>query len=144
MEIKLDGFVNAELKEYLLSQEGIIDVDINNDGYFVKLNINFNEKTNPIIIMKYIELFEEYQYSNLIEFDKGDNQETKTLKYVADDVCCEYCYMGIVMNLFENDNIKSVKSNFDISDPAFNIEFLIEYSGKYSEQELIQYIEEII
>ena len=57
-------------------------------------------------------------------------------------MCCEYCYMGLVMDLFENDKIKSVKSNFDFNKPAFNIEFLIEYNENYSEQELIKYIKE--
>ena len=50
--------------------------------------------------------------------------------------------MGLVMDLFENDKIKSVKSNFDFNKPAFNIEFLIEYNENYSEQELIKYIKE--
>lgn len=54
MEIKLDGIVNPELKEFLLSQQGITDVDINYDDCFVKLNIKFNEKTSSIIIMKYM------------------------------------------------------------------------------------------
>ena len=142
MEIKLDGIVNPKLKEFLLSQEGIIDVDINYDDYFIKLNIKFNEKTSSIIIMKYIELFEEYKYSNLVEFNKEYVGKIKTLKYTINDMCCEYCYMDLVMDLFENDKIKSVKSNFDFNKPAFNVELLIEYSENYSEQELTEYIKE--
>ena len=67
MEIKLDGTINPELKDFLLNQEGIINVEINYDDYFIKLNIKFNEKTNPNIVMKYIELFEKHKYSNLVE-----------------------------------------------------------------------------
>ena len=142
MEIKLDGTINPELKDFLLSQEGIINVQINYDDYFIKLNIKFNEKTNPNIVMKYIELFEKHKYSNLVEFNKEYEGKIKILKYIVDDMCCEYCYMGLVMDLFENDKIKSVKSNFDFNKPAFNIEFLIEYNENYSEQELIKYIKE--
>lgn len=142
MEIKLDGTINPELKDFLLSQEGITNVEINYDDYFIKLNIKFNEKTNPNIVMKYIELFEEYKYSNLVEFNKEYEGKMKTLKYLIDDMCCEYCYMGLVMDLFENDKIKSVRSNFDFNKPAFNIELLIEYNENYSEQELIKYIKE--
>lgn len=142
MEIKLDDTINPELKDFLLSQEGIINVEINYDDYFIKLNIKFNEKTNPNIVMKYIELFEKHKYSNLVEFNKEYEGKIKTLKYIIDDMCCEYCYMGLVMDLFENDKIKSVKSNFDFNKPAFNIEFLIEYNENYSEQELIKYIKE--
>jgi len=142
MEIKLDGIVNPELKDFLLSQEGITNVDINYDDYFIKLNIKLNEKINPSIVMKYIELFEEYKYSNLVEFNKEYTGKVKTLRYIIDDMCCEYCYMGFVMDLFENNKIKSVKSNFDFNKPAFNVEFLIEYSENYTEQELIEYIKE--
>ena len=142
MEIKLDGTINPELKDFLLSQEGITNVEIDYDDYFIKLNVKFNEKTNPNIVMKYIELFGKYKYSNLVEFDKEYEGKTKILKYIVDDMCCEYCYMGLVMDLFENDRIKSVKSNFDFKAPAFNIEFIIEYDEKYKEKDLIKYIKE--
>ena len=142
MEIKLDGTINPELKDFLLSQEGITNVEINYDDYFIKLNVIFNEKTNSNIVMKYIELFEKHKYSNLVEFNKEYEGKIKILKYIIDDMCCEYCYMGLVMDLFENDKIKSVKSNFDFKMPAFNIEFTIEYDEKYKEEDLIKYIKE--
>ena len=50
--------------------------------------------------------------------------------------------MGLVMDLFENDKIKSVESNFDFDKPAFNIEFTIEYDEDYKEEDLIEYIKE--
>ena len=142
MKIKLDGIVNPELKDFLLSQEGITNVEINYDDYFIKLNIKFNEKTNPYIVMKYIELFEKCKYSNLVEFNKEYDGKIKTLKYIIDDMCCEYCYKGLVMDLFENDRVKSVKSNFDFKKPASNIEFIIEYDEGYEEEDLIKYIKE--
>ena len=142
MEIKLDGIINPEIKDFLLTQEGITNVEIDYDDYFIKLDIKFNEKTNPNIVMKYIELFEKYKYSNLLEFNKEYQGKTKILKYIVDDMCCEYCYMGLVMDLFENDKIKSVKSNFDFKMPAFNIEFTIEYDEGYKKEELIKYIKE--
>ena len=48
------------------------------------------------------------------------------------------------MDLFENDKVKSVKSNFDYKKPAFDIEFIIEFNDNYSEEELINYIHEKI
>ena len=142
MEIKLDGIINPEIKDFLLSQEGITNVEIDYDDYFIKLDIKFNEKTNPNIVMKYIELFEKYKYSNLVEFNKEYQGKTKILKYIVNDMCCEYCYMSLVMDLFENDKIKSVKSNFDFKKPAFNIEFTIEYDEGFKKEELIKYIKE--
>ena len=74
MEIKLDGTINPELKDFLLSQEGITNVEIDYDDYFIKLNVKFNEKTNPNIVMKYIELFGKYKYSNLLSiFNEHSN-----------------------------------------------------------------------
>lgn len=142
MKITIDGLVNSELKDFLLSQEGIIEVVINSVDYFSVFNIKFNKKTTPIIIMKYIELFENYKYSTLVEFDKEYKGGTKKLQYIVDDMCCEFCYKGFVMDLFENDKIKSVKSNFDFIKPAFDVEFFIEYDENYDEKDLIKYIKE--
>lgn len=134
--------MRPELRDFLLSQDGITDVEINYDDYYIKLNIKLNEKIGPNIVMKYIELFEKNKYSNLVEFNKDYDGKTKTLKYVIDDMCCEHCYMGLVMDLFENDKIKSVKSNFVFDKPAFNIEFTIEYDENYKKEDLIKYIKE--
>lgn len=142
MKLILNDFINEELKEYLLIQEGIIYVEFNEKNHLTELNIKYNEKTTPNIIMKYIELFQNNEYSILFEFDKGTIGTFKILKYTIDDMCCEYCYRGLVMDLFENENIKSVKSNFDYNMPAFNIEFIIEYNEKYTKEELIEFIKE--
>lgn len=142
MKLILDDIVNEELKKYLLMQDGIDNVVFDNENLLAKLNIEYNKKTTPEIIMKYIELFQNNKYSILFEFDKGTIGDFRLLKYTIDDMCCEYCYKGLIMDLFENEKIKSVKSNFNFNKPAFDIEFLIEYSEDYSEQELIQYIKE--
>ena len=144
MELTLNDYISDELKDYLLMQNGIIDVVITrtNDKYLTKLNIKYNNKTTPEIIMKYIELFQNNKYSILFDFDKGTMGNYKKLQYTIGDMCCHYCYEGLVMDLFENNKIKSVKSNFEFKMPAFNIEFIIEYSEDFSEQELIEYINE--
>lgn len=144
MELTLNDYISDELKDYLLMQNGIIDVVITriNDKYLTKLNIKYNNKTTPEIIMKYIELFQNNKYSILFDFDKGTIGNYKKLQYTIGDMCCHYCYEGLVMDLFENNKIKSVKSNFEFKMPALNIEFIIEYSEDFSEQELIEYINE--
>lgn len=141
MRLVLDDNINEELKEYLLTQEGITDVDIDNKNSLTVLNIKYN-KTTPEIIMKYIELFQNKKYSILFEFDKNTIEDFKVLKYTIDDMCCEYCYKGLVTDLFENKYIKSVKSNFDYHKPAYNILFTIEYDKNYKEKDLIEYIKD--
>jgi hypothetical protein len=142
MKLILDDLVNEELKEYLLMQDGIVGVEINNEDFLTILNIEYNKKTTPEIIMKYIELFQKNKFSILFEFDKGTIGDFRLLKYTIDDMCCEYCYKGLVMDLFENKKIKSVKSNFDFNKPAFDIEFIIEYDKEYREEELIKYLKD--
>ena len=68
----LDSNLGDELKCYLLEQLGITDVNftMTNKSFITELNIKFNNQTNPIIILKYIELFQKYDYSKILEFDK--------------------------------------------------------------------------
>ena len=140
MKLVLDDFINNELKEYLLMQDGITEVSIDSREFLTVLNIKYNKKVVPETIFKHIELFQKNKFSILFEFDKGYDGDFKILKYVVKDMCCEYCYKSLVSDLFNNKQVKSVKSNFDFSKPAFNIEFTIEYFKKYDENELIKYI----
>ena len=142
MKLVSDDYINKEIKEYLLTQDGIIDVELNEDHNLTILDIKYNENINPNIILKYIELFQNRQYSILFEFDKNTKGNFNVLEYVIDDMCCDYCYRRLVTDLFENEHIKSVKSNFNYQMPAYNIKFIIEYDNDYTEEELIKYIKE--
>ena len=142
MKLVLDDYISEELREYLKMQEGINDVIFNKKDNLTILDIKHNNKITPNIIMKHIEVFQKNKFSILFEFDKGTKGNFKILKYTIDDMCCDYCYRGLIMDLFENENIKSVKSNFDFNMPAYNIQFIIQYDEKYTEDELIKYINE--
>ena len=113
MKLILDDFVNVDLKEYLLMQEGINDIEFDKNKFLTILNINYNNETTPETIMKYIESFQKNEYSTLFEFDKGTIGNFKKMKYTIEDMCCEYCYKCLVRDLFNNIKVKSVKTNFD-------------------------------
>lgn len=140
MKIILDVFFTDELKEYLLSQDGIVEVDLVDLDVFSQININCDKRIAPQIIINYINLFDNNEVPKIIEFDKKTESNFQVLKYTIKDMCCEYCYKSLVEKLFLNESVKSVKSNFDFNKPAFNIEFVIEYDKNYSEKELIKYI----
>ena len=144
MKLILDDVLDSELKDYLLSQDGIIDVQITNKDDIGEINITFDNRITPLLIMKYIELFQNNDHITIMAFDKGTNSKLKQIKYLIDDLCCEYCYKGLIYELFKNKYIKSVKSNFDFNKPAFNIELLIEYDSNYNEEELVKYINDNI
>ena len=136
MKLIVDTILNDELKDYLLSQDGITEVNISNNN--TELDIKYNSPMTPKILRGYIELFDDYK---LIEFDKEIEGSFKTLKYVVNDLCCDFCYLNFINDMYENDNIKSVRSTFDYSNLSHNIEVIIEYK-EYDESELIEYINE--
>ena len=137
MRLVFNDIFTSELKEYLLSQDGINKVSISVKDYISEINIDFDKKLTPKIIVKYIELFQEQTYPAILEFDKGGNIETNVLKYTVDDMCCEYCYEGFVYDLFDNVFVKSLKSNFRPDRSAVNIELVIEYDKNYREEDLL-------
>ena len=144
MKVLLDDFINKELIEYLKTQEGILDVNLNEIDKYIEVEVKHNEKITSNIIMKHIDLFQDNKFSSMLAFDKGLNIKTKKLKYEAGDLCCEYCYKGFVKEVFEDNKIVSFKSNYDIFAPATDIEFEIEYDEKYNEEEIINFIKENI
>lgn len=144
MKVILDDFVNKELIKYLKTQEGILDVKLNEIDTYIEVNVNHNEKITPYIIMKHIDLFLESTYPSIIQFNKELNVKTKHMHYEAGDMCCEYCYKGFIKEMFDNNKIISIKSNYDIYNPAIDIKFEIEYDEKYSEEEVINFIKENI
>lgn len=143
MKIILDDNVNNEIQEYLLTQEGILEVKIKEIDLFYEIEIKHNEKTTPLIIMKYIDLFQNNNQFTIMSFNKKMTN-TKKLKYLVEDICCEYCYKGLVRDLFYRKEINSVKSNFDLKEPAYNVELEIEYDKNYKEEDIIKFIKDNI
>lgn len=142
MYLVLDGIISDELEAFLLSQEGIKKVEINRNEIGNKIHVEYDTSTSPAIIMKYIALFEEYECSELLEFDKGLQYKTRKIKCTVESVCCEYCYKAFVMKLFENKYINSFKSNFDF-DRFTSIIIEVEYTN-YSEDEIVEIIKKNI
>lgn len=142
MELVLNVIYDVGLRDYLLSQDGIINVDMVEERFLTRLNIEFDDRVNYEMILKYIEIYLNYKYPLTVSFDKKKKKNYKTLKYIIDDICCEYCYEQLVYSLFNNQLIKSVKSNFDFDISVFNVEFIIEYDEKISEEDVIKFIQE--
>lgn len=139
MKIIYNDCLKKELRDFLLSQEGINDVKITEENKMDCINIS-GELASSIVV-KLIDLFQENKYSTMFAFDKGKNKNAKKLIYNAKDICCEYCHMHFIRELFDNDNIISVESNFSFDKPAFNIEYIIYYSDTTKEKEVFDYIE---
>ena len=142
MEIVLDDICDSGIKDYLLSQDGIIDVEVIVKDFLSTLRIDYDEATSPLIIIKYINLYLKTKYPIIVNFDKNSKVKLKSLKYSVEDMCCEWCYKSLVGSLFDNQFIKSVNTNFEFDEPAFNIDFVIEYEESLTEEKLIKLIKE--
>jgi copper chaperone CopZ len=138
MRLLIDSTFDKGLDEYLLSQDGINEVEIKNIDFLTELTIKIDNSINEDIVLKFINLFDDNKIPSLVEFDKDVTYQIKELKYTIKDMCCEYCYKGLVEELYEQKYIKSVKSNFDFNVSAYDIEFIIEYDSKYNEEEIIK------
>ena len=59
MKVMLDDIIDKELKTYLLTQDGVEKVEMIDNEDYLEINVDFNNKINPNIIMNYIYLFQE-------------------------------------------------------------------------------------
>lgn len=48
--------------------------------------------------------------------------------------------MHSVRELFDNDSIISVESNFSLDKPVYDIEYIISYKDTYSEKQLVDFL----
>lgn len=113
LTIVLDNWGHKELKDYLLSLKGILDVNINNEKD-LEINIKYDSKLiSNKIIKEEIKLFLDIQKTpSIISFDKHCKNKTTCYKIIRKTICCEYCFKGIIEDLFEIDGIEKVESNF--------------------------------
>ena len=126
MKLILDKVYGNELRTFLLSQDCIVDVNIVVQDFITEIDIKYNKNIIPKIIMNYINLFEKSEYPIMMGFDSKKNDDTKVLKYVVSDLCCEYCLKGMIEELLLINGIEKVNTNFDYinkKDVVLNIEY---------------------
>jgi copper chaperone CopZ len=129
LTIKLNDWdwINQELDQFLKTQTGIIDSITNIKKNIIDIKYD-SEKTNIIIIMKYIRLFLSIgNEPTMLEFNKHSQNELNEYTIKIEDLCCEYCMMGIIEELFEIDGIEEVNSDFDF-DKRENVNIFIKYN----------------
>ena len=119
--IIIDNWGHEELKEYLMSLKGILDVEIKNVEHEIKsdeqLDIYLKYDSSlitPKIIKMEITLFLNItKIPSILSFDKYPKFKTSNYTIIRNDLCCEYCYKGAIEDLFEIEGIEIVKGNFD-------------------------------
>ena len=132
---------HKELKDYLLSLNGVSNVIIDDEKDLV-IDFEYDEKiVSPKILRYEVLAFMEVDYPSLICFNLHET-EAKKYKIVVKDVCCEYCFMDMIEELFTMKGIVSVKSDYDEINHHYNINLYIEYNPNLLKVEDLKRIEE--
>lgn len=112
LTIVFDTLGHKELEEYLLTVKGIKEAKVTNEEK-LKIDIKYDSKeTNPIVIKTEIYIFLEISKTpNMYSFDKHE-KNMKKCEISKKSVCCDYCYMGFIEDLYDMEGITKAESNF--------------------------------
>ena len=112
--IIIDHWGHKELKEYLMSLNGILDVIIKN-GEQLEIYVKYNSNliTSKIIKLEILLFLNILKTPSILAFDKHSTMEMAEYKIIRNGICCEYCLKGAIEDLFEIDGIEKVESNFN-------------------------------
>ena len=111
--LKTDSFEVKELDEYLLSINGIKEVEIKNED-LVSITVKYDESVivENIVKLEILAFLRALKWPSFYEFDRHSKEKTKIYKIERDSICCEFCYADIIEDLYEITGILKVESNF--------------------------------
>lgn len=117
-------WLDKELKEYLLSLNGIHNVELENET----INIKYSPEviTIKIIKLEIVTFIDVLKTPSVISFDKHSNNTLIKTNIIIKDLCCEYCLKGMIEELFLINGIEKVDTDFDYinkKDVLINIEY---------------------
>lgn len=134
-------WINRELDQFLQTQTGIIKSETNLKKNKIEITYE-EEKTTIKIIMNYIRLFLSLQKTPiLLEFNKHSNNELLEYTITIIDLCCEYCFMGMIEELLEINGIEEVNNDFDFITKE-NVHINIKYDPTIIDENEIKKIEQ--
>lgn len=113
LTVVIDDWGHKELKEHLLSLNGILDVAITNKDVleiYIKYNSNLiDAKIIRFEIMLFLNIL---KVPSMLTFDKHSIKKTEEYQIIRKNICCEYCFKSTIEELFEIEGIQKVESNF--------------------------------
>ena len=133
LTIIIDHWGHKELKEYLMSLNGILDVIIKN-GEQLEIYVKYNSNliTLKIIKLEILLFLNILKTPSILAFDKHSTMEMSEYKIIRKGICCEYCLKGAIEDLFEIDGIEKIESNFNkekIYDERDNVIISLKYNS---------------
>ncbi len=112
--IEIDCWMYDGLEEYLLSLPGILEVSISDSRNFI-IDVKYNSDIMKMKVLKLEILFflGILKLPTIISFHKYPKMKTSRYDMVISDLCCEFCFCGMMEDLLDMDGIEKVTSDFD-------------------------------
>ena len=110
-------FLHNELKDYILSLNGVDEVYIDNEENLnIKIIYNKNVISNNILYLE-LNLFLNYKTPYLYSFNKYSDSNLKVYEYKfnKEDDLIEYEYFYIIDKLFNSKGVEKIESDYDYS-----------------------------
>lgn len=123
LTIILSSFGHKDLKNYLLSLNGVSKVKIENEQY-LKIDVKYDSKKiqSKVIKMEITLFLNLIKTPSLLAFDKHSTEPTKNYQIIKKEAFCEICIASAMDRLFEMDGIEKVESNYNYIDDATSTE----------------------
>lgn len=132
-------WIGTNLEEYLLSLDGITEININTNDAYIDIKYDSSKTTPQVIKYEILFCIGALKIPSITAFNKHEKAgETYTI--LIKDICCEFCFKGMIDDLFMILGINSAQSDFDY-DNMFNVKIDITYDSKRMSKEEIITIE---
>lgn len=114
LTIEIDCWIHKEFKDYLLSLNGVYEVNIEDKENLI-INIKYDSNLMKLKILKLeILLFLGILHTPcVISFDKHCKNKTEEYEIIIKDLCCEYCLKGMIDDLFSIDGVEKACCNLE-------------------------------
>lgn len=142
LTLVLNCRMEKELKDYLLSLDGVKNVKIDSKIYW-NIDVEYDEKKINLQVLK-CEIFaflDIMRLPSLINFDKHSKNRCKKHKIVIIHLCCEFCYSSFIDELFMTEGIESAFAESDDIDNRENVGIEITYDETKIDKDLIDKLE---
>ena len=132
--------IDEEFELYMKDFNGVEDAKFDNDT--LDIYIKYEEEKISLNRIKLEVLFflGLNTIPSLLAFDKHSKNKLNNIDIIIEDLCCEYCFKGIIEELLFIDGIEKVDSDFDYTNKR-NVHINISYDENIISEERIKELE---
>lgn len=140
LKIDDNDFLNENLKKYLINLDGIFNCLVSpREG---KIYVDYESSIISLKVLKLEILYflDALKTPSILAFSKYSHEKTQQDTIIIKDICCEYCLKNFINDLFDQDEIVSVDTNFDHHN-MFNVNIFITYKENMIDKTWLENLE---